>query len=174
MRRWRGLSSASTRNGSTWEATLSSTATGSAPLAPSSAGGGGDADADGEELIVRRRVGGGGCRAGLGYAGAERRGREAAVDGRRLAFPLSASRSRSGWLLLRRGGGEASRLPEKREVPSASTAPDFLTTRAAKGSAERMRRRRDWARLGSARLGGNQTSCRGGLESAGRRQEAFV
>lgn len=61
------------------------------------------------------------------------------MDGRRLAFPLSASRSRSGWLLLRlrlRGEEEAKRcprLPEKRRerpgagrVPSASTAPDFF------------------------------------------------
>ena len=85
-------------------------------------------------------------------------------DGRRLAFPLPASRSRSGWLLLRLRlrGGEAERCPSAREeergggVPSASTAPDFLTPPAGDQSkpnqricgAGRMRRRSD---RGSAR-----------------------
>ena len=78
------------------------------------------------------------------------------MDGRRLAFPLPASRSRSGWLLLRLRlrGGEAERCPSAREeegtgVPSASTAPDFLTPPACDQSkpnqricgAGRMRRR---------------------------------
>lgn len=55
MRRWRGLSSASTRNGSTWEATRSSTSVASLGR-PSSAGGedgGGGGGGAGAELIVR-------------------------------------------------------------------------------------------------------------------------
>jgi hypothetical protein len=47
------------------------------------------------------------------------RGREAAVDGR-LAFPLSASGSRCGWLLLR--CAEAKRCPSAREEDTGGFA----------------------------------------------------
>jgi hypothetical protein len=108
------------------------------------------------------------------------------VDGRRLAFPLSASRSRSGWLLLRlrlRGEEEAKRcprLPEKRrERPGGGSGSQrqhgsgfFLTPRGRSAlrwcGAQRMRRR-DRARLvaassparGPARLDGvGESGCR--------------
>jgi hypothetical protein len=121
MRRWRGLSSASTRNGSTCEATLSSTTNVSVAREASAAeaiGGGGDAAADaaGEVLIVRRREGGGVGGAGLGKRGRRGEGGKLPWTDDDSPFPSPRPRSRSGWLLFlparrRRSGA---RLPEKR------------------------------------------------------------
>lgn len=104
MRRWRGLSSASTRNGSTCEATLSSTTTtGSVARAASSAAAGGDAAAAvaaaaaaGEVLIVRRREGG---RPRVSGGGEEREGSCRGRTTTRLS-PLRVP-------IPKRGGGEA-------------------------------------------------------------------
>lgn len=95
MRRWRGLSSASTRKGSTCEVTLPSSA---------AAGGGGGGEAAPELIVRRRRVvvvvggrGGGGEIEREG--GGKLRGRVACLS---PFLPLSsASRSRSGCGLLR-------------------------------------------------------------------------
>lgn len=113
------MSSASTRNGSTCEATLSSTTTVSVARAASSAaavGGKGETSAAaGEVLIVRRREGGVGG-AGLGKRGRRGEGGKLPWTDDDSPFPSPRPRSRSGWLLFlparrRRSGA---RLPEKR------------------------------------------------------------